>query len=70
MPVFRDLDFSGFKNQNVWGEKLKAQFRVEMLNVLNNTNLQSQSLPTFDGSGKLVSGIGSRKWLRRNGQAI
>jgi hypothetical protein len=28
MPVFRDLDFSVFKNQNVWGEKLKAQFRA------------------------------------------
>jgi hypothetical protein len=24
MPVFRDLDFSVFKNQNLWGEKLKA----------------------------------------------
>ena len=37
MPVFRDLDFTVFKNQNLWGEKLKAQFRVEMFNVLNNT---------------------------------
>ena len=42
MPVFRDLDFSVFKNQNLWGEKLKAQFRVEMFNVLNNTNLTAQ----------------------------
>jgi len=48
MPVFRDLDFSVFKNQDLWGEKLKAQFRVEMFNVLNNTNLQGQTLPIFD----------------------
>ena len=25
VPTFRDLDFSVFKNQNLWGEKLKAQ---------------------------------------------
>jgi hypothetical protein len=30
MPVFRDLYFSVFKNQNLWGEKLKAQFPAEM----------------------------------------
>jgi hypothetical protein len=59
MPTFRDLDFSVFKNQNLWGEKLKAQFRVEMFNVLNNTNLQAQTLPIFDGAGKLVSSIGT-----------
>ena len=39
MPVFRNLDFSVFKNQNLWGEKLKMQFRAEMFNILNNTNL-------------------------------
>jgi hypothetical protein len=59
MPVFRDLDFSVFKNQNLWGEKLKAQFRVEMFNVMNNTNLQPQLQAIFDGTGKLTSGIGT-----------
>ena len=59
MPVFRDLDFSVFKNQNLWGEKLKAQFRAEMFNILNNTNLQAQLLPIFDGSGNLISSIGT-----------
>jgi hypothetical protein len=59
MPVFRDLDFSVFKNQNLWGEKLKAQFRVEMFNILNNTNLQPQLRTIFDGSGKLVSSVGT-----------
>ena len=57
MPVFRDLDFSVFKNQNLWGEKLKAQFRVEMFNILNNTNLQALLLPLFDGGGKLTPNI-------------
>ncbi len=59
MPVFRDLDFSVFKNQNLWGEKLKAQFRVEMFNILNNTNLTAQTQTIFDGTGKLVSTVGT-----------
>jgi hypothetical protein len=41
------------------GEKLKVQFRVEMFNVLNNTNLQPQLLTIFDGTGKLVPTIGT-----------
>ena len=57
MPVFRNLDFSVFKNQNVWSEKLKAQFRVEMFNLLNNTNLAPQTLTIFDGTGKLLPAI-------------
>ena len=57
MPVFRNLDFSMFKNQNLWGESLKAQFRVEVFNILNNTNLQANSLATFNGSGQLLSGL-------------
>jgi hypothetical protein len=59
MPVFRDLDFSVFKNQNLWGEKLKAQFRVEMFNILNNTNLTAQLQTIFDGTGKLVPSVGT-----------
>jgi hypothetical protein len=55
---FRDLDFTVFKNQNLWGEKLKAQFRVEMFNLLNNTNLTAQLQTLFDGKGNLVSTIG------------
>jgi hypothetical protein len=56
--TFRDLDFTVFKNQNLWGEKLKAQFRVEMFNVLNNTNLTAQMQTLFDGKGNLVSTVG------------
>jgi len=58
MPVFRDLAFSVFKNQNVWGEKLKAQFRVEMFNVLNNTNLTAQFQTIFDGAGSVLTAVG------------
>jgi len=59
MPVFRNLDFSVFKNQNLWGEKLKAQLRIEMFNILNNTNLTPQVQTIFDGTGKLVSSVGT-----------
>ena len=59
MPVFRNFDFSVFKNQNLWGEKLKAQFRVEMFNVFNNTNFQAQLLTAFSGTGLLNSGLNS-----------
>jgi hypothetical protein len=59
MPVFRDLDFSVFKNQNVWGEKLKAQLRVEMFNVLNNTNLTANVITLFDGTGKVLPAAGT-----------
>jgi hypothetical protein len=58
MPVFRDLDFNVFKNQNLWGEKVKAQFRAEMFNVLNNTNLTAQLQFLFDGNGRLIQSVG------------
>lgn len=41
------------------GEKLKAQLRVELFNVLNNTNLQAQTQFIFDGMSKLISSIGA-----------
>jgi hypothetical protein len=59
MPTFRDLDFSVFKNQNVWGEKVKAQLRIEMFNVLNNTNIQAQLRTIFDSAGNITSGFGT-----------
>ena len=60
MPVFRDFDFSIFKNVNLIGEdKLKAQFRVEMFNVFNNVNIQPQLQTVFDGNGKLTSQVGT-----------
>jgi hypothetical protein len=60
MPVFRDLDFSVFKNQNLRGEKLKMQFRAEMFNLLNNTNLTAQTFTnTFTGTGALIPSFGT-----------
>jgi hypothetical protein len=56
--TFRNLDFTVFKNQNLWGEKLKAQIRVEMFNVLNNTNMTAQMLSIFDGKGALIPSVG------------
>jgi hypothetical protein len=58
MPVFRNLDFSVFKNQNLFGEKLRAQLRIEMFNVLNNTNLQAQLRTMYDSAGNLTSSLG------------
>ncbi len=58
--VFRDLDFSVFKNQNLWGEKLKMQIRAELFNILNNTNLTAQTFTnTFTNTGALVSSFGT-----------
>ncbi len=59
MPMFRNVDFSVFKNQNLFGEKLKAQLRIEMFNVLNNTNLQAQLRTIFDANGNITSGFGT-----------
>ena len=60
MPIFRDLDFSVFKNQNLWGEKLKMQFRAEMFNILNNTNLAANTFTnTFNGTGVLQPTFGT-----------
>ncbi len=58
MPTFRNLDFTVFKNQNLFGEKLKAQFRVEMFNVLNQTNLTGQMQTVFNAQGLIPGTIG------------
>jgi hypothetical protein len=60
MPVFRNLDFSVFKNQHLRGERLNMQFRAEMFNILNNTNLTGQTFTnTFTGTGALVASFGT-----------
>ena len=58
MPTFRNLDFTVFKNQNFMGEKLKAQLRIEMFNVLNQTNLTAQMQTIFNAQGGVPSTIG------------
>jgi hypothetical protein len=66
MPVFRDLDFSVFKNQNLWGDRLKAQLRVEMFNILNNTNLTPQTFTIFQSNGALNPNIGTPTFPTQN----
>jgi outer membrane receptor protein involved in Fe transport len=38
-PGFGDVDLSLLKNTNIFKERVKAQFRVEMFNVFNRVNL-------------------------------
>ena len=60
MPLFRNVDFSVFKNQNLLGEKMKMQIRLEMFNIFNNTNLTAQTFTnTFTGTGALISSLGT-----------
>ena len=66
MPVFRNLDFSVFKNQNVWRDRLKAQFRVETFNLLNNTNLTGQTYSIFQGNGALSPTAGTPLFPTQN----
>jgi hypothetical protein len=46
-PGFGDVDFSVFKNTKI-GERVNAQFRVELYNLLNRTNYAP---PLGGGSG-------------------
>lgn len=60
MPVYRNVDFSIFKNQDLMGEKLKMQVRIEMFNIFNNTNLAAQTFSdTFNSSGALIGSFGT-----------
>jgi len=59
MPMFRNLDFSVYKNQNILGEKLKAQLRLEMFNIFNNTNLVPQAFFIFNGQGVITQTAGT-----------
>jgi hypothetical protein len=48
-PEFNNLDFSIFKNHNLFNEKLKVQFRAEFFNVLNTTNFVAGTQRIFSG---------------------
>jgi outer membrane receptor protein involved in Fe transport len=64
-PGFEDVDFSLLKNIPLYRERVRAQFRVEMFNVFNRTNL-AQPLNNYaygnpaDGGafGQIFSTIG------------
>ncbi len=60
-PSFKDVDFAIFKNTNI-GEKLKVQFRTEMFNLFNRTNLyQPQGNMGNPQFGKSRSAFASRQ---------
>ena len=59
MNPFRNLDFSVYKNQNIMGEKLKAQLRLEMFNIMNNTNLTPQLFTLFNSTGLVNPSAGT-----------
>jgi len=59
-PGFGDVDLSLIKNVPLYKERVRAQFRVEMFNVLNRTNLAQPLVNLGDGSlfGASTSTIG------------
>ena len=55
-PGFGDVDLSLLKNFPIYKERVHAQFRVEMFNVFNRTNLASPAYsasPSIGGNGPL-----------------
>lgn len=60
-PGFGDVDLSIFKNTSIT-ERVSAQFRVEMFNILNRTNLPNPNGTLTSGSfGRISDTIGDSK---------
>ena len=58
-PGFEDVDLSLLKNIPLYKDRIRAQFRVEMFNVLNHINLSPPSNNLASGSfGQSTSTIG------------
>ena len=58
-PGFEDVDLSLLKNLPLYKDRIRAQFRVEMFNVLNHINLSPPSNNLASGSfGQSTSTIG------------
>jgi len=59
-PGFRDVDFSVFKSGHI-GEHVTAQFRVELFNLFNHTNLAPPDNYLSDGGsfGQVTTTIGT-----------
>ena len=49
-PSLQNFDFSIFKNNNLFREKLKAQFRAEFFNIFNHTNMQAHYFVPFSSN--------------------
>jgi outer membrane receptor protein involved in Fe transport len=50
-PGFEDVDLSLLKNIPIYKERVRAQFRVEMFNVFNHTNLAQPNTNYSSGAG-------------------
>jgi hypothetical protein len=58
-PGYEDVDFSVFKDGHIT-ERIAAQFRVEMFNLLNHTNLAPPDSSYSDGGfGNITTTIGN-----------
>jgi hypothetical protein len=60
-PNLQNFDFSLFKNHNVLGERLKAQFRAEVFNVLNHPDFAAQVVAPFNSQGAPVQASAALK---------
>ncbi len=59
-PGFAAVDLSMVKNTPLWGERVKSQFRVEMFNIFNRTNLAPPINNLASGSfGQSTTTIGT-----------
>ena len=53
-PHIADFDFSVLKNHNLLGERLKVQFRAELFNIFNRSNLGYNAVATAFNSAGLI----------------
>jgi len=55
-PNIEEFDFSVFKNHNVFGDKMKVQFRTEAFNLFNRPNFGARTASIINNKGAYVRG--------------
>ena len=53
-PGLEDFDFSLFKNHRLFNEKLTVQFRAELFNLFNRSNLSAGIITGFNSQGQVI----------------
>ena len=53
-PELQNFDFSLFKNDTMFKERLKIQFRAEAFNILNHANFATKLVTVYTGGGAIV----------------